>query len=392
MHTFRLDVDQIQEDPFAFYPALREQAPVLQTDLGGIPVWVLSRHEDIARALKDTGTFSSRTLNMRTMLHSDPPDQQRLRGMVADMFTRTAVESMAPFIQQRVDELLPALIDAGTFDIVDDFAGPLTVSVIARLLGITVDDIEQLRHLTRLMLEHVRAQRRNVEPAPGTESGEDGLARFAVHIARPGNHDENGVIARLAGLMATGELSEEEYTHYVVLLLIAGHTTTTNLIANAVYLLAQYPEHLTRLRDEPDFPLPFIEEVLRFRPSFQRTLRVTTRDVTIADTIIPAGATVYVLLGSANRDPERIERPEEFDADRRRAAHMSFGHGIHTCLGQWLARLESRAALVALASQIDSVELDPAFGPQHLSDGTGNEFGFVHLPVRLTGLKVGADV
>lgn len=382
---FRLDDDEIQQDPYAFYPGLRENVPVLRTDMGGSPCWVLSRHDDIATALKDTETFSSRTAPAPNVLTSDPPDQQRLRKAVADLFTRSTVESMAPFIAARTSELLSPLAAAGRADIVDEFAAPLTVSVISHLLGITVDDIEQLRDLTRLRAEHVRAVRRGAQSTPEAQAANVALSALAKDIVASGRFASESVVDRLAGLQDQGELTEEECAEYVVLLLVAGHTTTTNLIANAVYILSQRPGDLDRLRENPEFAPAFVEEVLRTRPSFQRIVRVTNCDVVLSGETIPAGAMVYFLLGSANRDPLKIERPDEFDADRRRAPHMTFGHGIHTCLGQWLARLEARTALAALAENVSRIEIGPELGPQHLAGGTGNEFGFEHLPVRLHG-------
>lgn len=384
---FSLEDDAVLIDPFDLYLELREQAPVIETVLGGKPCWVISRHEDITAVHRDTDTFSNHTTDIPWVLHSDPPEQQRLRKVVADMFTRNSIESMAPSIEQRIAELLPGILEAGECDIVEDFAAPLTVSVLAELLGITLDDMEKLRHLSHLMMESIRVQRTGAEMPEELQSARDELVRFALQIAQPGQHNEERVVARLVNSMNEGELSDEQYAYYVVLLLIAGHTTTTNLIANATYILIQRPENLARLRADPGFAPLFIEEVLRVRGSFQRSLRVTTREVEIAGVVIPAGANVCLLLGSANRDTDRIERADEFNPERRRAPHMSFGHGIHNCLGQWLARLESRTTFVALAERVASIELIPEREPVHQTEGTGNEFGFVTLPVRLTELE-----
>jgi len=386
---FRLDDESIQRDPFAYYPELREDAPVLPTQLGGNPCWVLSRHQDIAAALKDPGTFSSRTTPVPTLLHMDPPDQQRMRAMVSSLFTRNTVSSMEPFIEARCAELIHELQAAGGGDIVVDFAGPLTVSVMARLLGISIDDVEMLRRSTRLAAEHVRATRLGIPASPEATAASVELLDFATDIVRSGSFTADGVIATLAQITADGDLTEEECSHFIVLLIVAGHTTTTNLISNSLFTLAQRPGDLARLREEPAYTQKFIEEVLRTRPSFQRILRVTTRDVVVSGTRIPAGSTVYLLLGSANRDPSVFEDPETFEADQRREMHFAFGHGIHTCLGQWLARLEANTALTSIAARLSLITLDPERGPEHLAGGTYNEFGFEHLPVRVQALTVG---
>jgi cytochrome P450/ferredoxin-NADP reductase len=383
---FRLDDAAIQEDPFAHYVDLREQAPVLETDLGGKPAWVLSRREDIAAALLDTTAFSSRTVADATLLHSDPPDHRALRTMVSGLFTRAAVSSVEPFIARRSAELLDEFVAAGACDIVDDFAGPLTVSVSSRLFGIAVDDVEQLRTWTRVSAEYQRALRLGTQAPEGSEDAFRHLFDFAGRLVASSTSEADTVVARLARLTADGELTRQQSAQYMVLLLVAGHSTTTNLIANSTYVLTQHPQYAERLRDDPSFGEKFIEEVLRYRPSFQRIPRVATRDVEVSGTTIPSGSTVYLLLGSANRDPRTFDDPEAFDPDQLRTMHVSFGHGIHTCMGQWLARMEGRLAVQLLAARVGSVTLDAADGPVHLSGGTGNEFGFHHLPVRLVPL------
>lgn len=386
---FRLDDESIQQDPFGYYPVLREDAPVFRTQLGGSPCWVLSRHQDITQALMDPDTFSSQTTPVPTLLHADPPDQQRMRAMVSNLFTRNKVSPMRPFIEARCAELLDELVTAGGGDIVLDFAGPLTVSVMARLLGISIDHVERLRQSSRLAAKYVRASRLGITASPEATAGRDQLFSFATDVVSSGSFDADGVIARLAQLTTGGELTEEQRTHFIVLLIVAGHTTTTNLIANCFFTLAHRPDDLGRVREDKAYTQKFIEEVLRTRPSFQRILRVTTRDVVVSGTEIPAGSTVYLLLGSANRDPNVFEDAETFDADQRRKMHVAFGHGIHTCLGQWLARLEASTALTSTAARVSAVALDPQRPPEHLAGGTYNEFGFEHLPVRIQALTRG---
>ena len=383
---FRLDGAAIQIDPFAHYVDLREHAPVLETDLGDKPAWVLSRQEDIAAALLDTTAFSSRTVPDGTLLHSDPPDHRPLRTMVSGLFTRAAVSSIEPFIARRSAELLDELVAAGACDIVDDFAGPLTVSVSSRLFGIAVNDVQQLRTWTKLSAEYQRALRLGTQAPEGAEDAFRQLFHFAGELVGSNTSQADTVVARLAKLTTGGELTREQSARFMVLLLVAGHSTTTNLIANSTYVLTQHPQYLDRLRGDPSFAEKMIEEVLRYRPSFQRIPRVATGDIEVSGTTIPAGSTVYMLLGSANRDPQTFDDPEAFNPDQLRKMHMSFGHGIHTCLGQWLARLEGRLAVQSLAARVGSVMLDPGNRPDHLSGGTGNEFGFHHLPVRLVPL------
>ena len=179
---FRLDDAAIQEEPFARYVDLRERAPVLETDLAGKPAWVLSRQEDIATALLNTTSFSSRTVPDGTLLHSDPPDHRALRSMVSGLFTRAAVSSIEPFVARRSTELLDKLVANEACDIVDDFAGPLTVSVSSRRFGIAVDDVEQLRAWTKISAEYQRALRLGTRAPEGAEEAFRQLFDFAVEL------------------------------------------------------------------------------------------------------------------------------------------------------------------------------------------------------------------
>ena len=170
---------------------------------------------------------------------------------------------------------------------------------------------------------------------------------------------------------------------FAVLLLIAGHTTTSNLISNSIYMIAQRPADLDRMNSDQAFVTSFVEEVLRTRPSFHRNTRITTRDVEVAGELIPAGSIVLLLIASANRDPTFFEDAETFDPDKKRRLNFSFGHGIHTCLGNSLARLEASMALATFANRVGKIALLPERPVIALSGGTFNEFGFESLPAQL---------
>lgn len=380
---FRPDNPDIQMDPYAYYPVLREQRPVLQSTFGDGPCWILSRREDISKAYADPATFSSRTTPIPNMLFLDPPEQGRLRKMVADMFTRPAVQSMGPHISRKASELVDSILAAGTCDIVSDYAGPLTVTMIGLMLGIPVLQVEKLREITKLHLEFVLAKRLGRQPSQASIAATEQLDDFVLELVRSGGYAAGSVVARLAEYLQRGELSEAECTQFVVLLLVAGHTTTSNLIANSVYMLAQRPSDLDRMNAEPAFVTAFIEEVLRTRPSFHRNTRVTTRDAEVAGALIPAGALVVLLIASANRDPAFFEDGETFDPDKKRRLNFAFGHGIHTCLGNWLARLEAATALETFAKRVGRIAFLPQRPVIALSGGTFNEFGFESLPLQL---------
>ena len=381
---FRPDDPEIQKEPYPYYPVLREQAPVLRSSLGGQSCWILSRREDISRVLMDPKTFSSRTTPIANMLFSDPPEHGRLRRMVADMFSRTSVQSMAPLIAQETEALIVPLLGSRSCDAIGDYAGPLIVTMIGLMLGIPVLEVERLRELTRLQMEFVLAIRLKREPSPEARQASESLIDLLGAVIRDRRYEPGQVVAVLADLLHQGELTEEDCAQFAVMLLIAGHSTTTNLIGNSIYMLTGRPADLDRMRQDESFVAAFVEEVLRTRPSFHRNVRVTTRDVEVAGELIPAGSVVRLLLAAANRDPAFFENPEAFDPDATRRMHFAFGQGIHTCLGNWLARLEASTALDIFSKHVAHVTLDEDRPPARVSGGTFNEFGFEHLPVRLT--------
>ena len=377
----RPDDPRVQADPYPFYPLLRRQAPVLASDFAGQPCWILSRREDVARVLMDPTGFSSRTTPIPNMLFADPPTHGRLRAMVASMFTRTAVAPMAGIVDAKSRELLAPLTLRGRADIVGDFAAPLTITVIGAILGIPADEVEQLRELSRLMLDYVQALRLGRAPAPAATAGAEGLAAFIMGIVRARRYVPGKVVSALVKRFEADELIEGELIQFFVLLFVAGHSTTTNLIANAVFILADRPDDLRRLREDETFVPSFVEEVLRTRPSFYRTTRIASREMAMHGVTIPAGGVVRLLLASANRDEDRFDDPERFDPLAQRRNHLAFGQGAHACLGSWLARIEAHHALRAFAGVLTRLALDPDQPPVPASGGTFNEFGFESPPV-----------
>lgn len=384
LDRFRLDDPAIQQDPYPYYPDLREQGPVFVSTFGDRPCWVLSRRADVVAALADPETFSSQTSPVRDVLSTNDPEHQRLRRMVSGLFTRKAVAGMAPHISAEIDRILTPLLEQGTFDVIDDVAGPLTVSVIARLLGVQLDDIHQLRELSARRADFVVALRLGREPSAETVQANEELNQFVLALTRSSDLRPDGVVAKLARLTRESELTEQECVDFVVLLLIAGHTTTTNLTGNIVARLIEHPDEMSGLRQDPATAGAYVEEVLRTTPSFHRLPRITTREVVVGETVIPAGASVYLLLASANRDPEGTEAPEVFDIIRSPQNHVTFGHGLHTCLGQWLARLESTTLLATLIDRVETIRFAAGRGVVRVGGGTFNDFGFAHLPVEIT--------
>lgn len=380
---FRADSMAIQADPFAFYGALRRQRPVLESSFFGQPCWVVSRYDDISAVLMNPRLFSSRTTPIPVLLFTDPPDHERLRRMLADRFTASAVKLLEAGVAAQAERRVDAVVAKGGCDIVADLAGPLTAAMIAQLLGIDEAEVLRLRSLAERQAAFVSALRTGTEPDEAARNANAEIGGFVGGIFERRDFSESGIVALLAEHEAAGELSRAEAIGTTVLLYVAGHSTTTQLVANAVHILVQRPDLLARLAEHPARLAAFIEEVLRMRGSFQRILRIATRETELGGVTIPAGAIVRLLLGSANRDPHIFEDAESFDADAKRRNHMSFGRGIHSCLGSWLARLEATVVLRLLVERVRSISSNPAAPAVPLTGGTFNEFGFERLPVLL---------
>ncbi len=380
---FVLDDPEIQKNPYPYYPVLREQKPVFKTSFGNQPCWVLSRREEISKVLMDPETYSSETTPLPNMLFTDPPEHERLRSMVSHMFTRTAVQPMAVQVRTEAKSLLDQSLSSGQCDIINDFAGPLTIAAMGRLLGITGLQVERLRQSTHRQSEYVFAIRLGQTPSAVARNAKEEMTQFLMNLIETHTYESGGVISILADLHSRGKLTAEEFVSSATLLIVAGHSTTTNLIGNAIYMLAQRPQDLDRMAEDGTFITPFLEEVLRTRPSFHRLLRITTRDVELGGEFIPARSIVRLLMASANLDPAFFREAEHFDPDQKRRMHLAFGQGIHSCLGNWVARMEASAALEVFSSKVATVTLDPANPPAPFSGGTFNEFGFANLTVKL---------
>lgn len=382
---FLLDDPAIQADPYAYYPILRDQKPVMRTTVGGQTWWVLSRQDDVAKALMDPQTFSSQTLPDASILFLDPPEHDRLRAFVAPWFSRTAIHQLAKPINDRAEALIGTVAEVGKCDIVEDIAIPLTVTMISGMLGIPAEAVQRLRDIRRFgpgFLAYLQAARIGAEPSPTAREGYD-IVNAALGSVIDGEFSEDGIVADLVRHLTNGNLTRAECLSYVNILFGAGHNTTTDLIGNAVFTLTERPGDLDRMKQDGAFAAAFLEEVLRTRPSLHRIPRITTRDVEIAGKHIPAGSLVRLLLASANRDPAMYEDAEAFDPDKKRRMHLAFGRGIHTCLGNWLARLEGTIALQVMSRHVTAVNLDPDKASSSHSGGTFNNFGFKKLPVLL---------
>ncbi|MEU0302882.1 cytochrome P450 [Streptomyces sp. NPDC006175] len=356
------------QDPYPMYAAMRSTCPVQSMSAGsdGRTSYLVTGYAEAREALthpglsKDTAVFfegkgSQRRLHpavAHTMLASDPPQHTRLRKLVTKAFTTGAVAELRPFIAQVTEELLHQWPVGECFDFVADLAVPLPVIVICELLGVPEED---RTHIQRWSGELFAAGKPDVIDAASHAVADYMTGLIAAKRLNPGS----GLLDRLISARdGDDQLSEEELVSLAVLLLVAGHETTTNFLGNAALALLQRPAELDRLRENPDEVPAVLDELLRFdSPVSTATFRFTTEAIMLGDTHIPAGVPVLVALGAANRDPEQFLSPDLLDLDRDAAAHLSFGHGIHRCVGAPLAKAEAEIALRMVLTRFPEMRL-----------------------------------
>src|SRR5262245_51636913 len=358
-------------DPYPTYHRLRAADPVHHSRLG---FWVLTRYEDVARVLRDArfvkepiGAVVAARMGLPTpatplsMLDRDPPNHTRLRGLVSKAFTPRGLEVLRPHVQQIVDGLLERAADAHAMDLIEDFAYPLPVIVICELLGVPVADHERFR---RWGLDIARGLDGILLP-PDSEVHERSAASrralidyFRELIAERRTSPRADLLSGLIAAEEVGDrLSEQELLATCVLLLVAGHETTVNLLGNGTLALLRHPDQLRRLRDDPGLIAGAVEELLRYDGPVQRTARITSEAVTIGGRTIPAGEMVLPFMGAADRDPAQFPDPDRLDIARADNRHMAFGWGIHFCLGAPLARVEGQIAINTLVRRLPKLAL-----------------------------------
>ena len=370
---------EFQADPYPFYRRLRETAPVHWVDLPRIEipgfdlpgVWMVTRYADVTSVLRDE-RFSVRRPMMealaastalagmtRSLLFVDPPDHTRLRTLVTKAFTPRVVEGLRPRIRSIVDELLRPAARSGRVELIRDLAAPLPVIVIAELLGIPIADRERFKRWSDdlvVVADSSRAMAGIVEAERAAgELGE--YLRGIIAARRVFPRDD--LISALVGAHDQGRgLSEEELLATCTLLLVAGNETTTNLIGNALLALVRHPNEFARLHADASLVRGAVEECLRYDSPVQLTSRVATCDVDVGGQLVRAGEEVDLLIGAANRDPEQFADPDRLDVMRTDCRPVSFGHGIHFCLGAALARVEAQIALETLTMRFPNTRLD----------------------------------
>jgi cytochrome P450 len=357
--AFDLFDPTVQQRPFEAYTDLRDRGAVELVDPTASPLTFVVSHYESARAvLRDPETFSSRTIEAPAMLFLDPPDHDRIRRTINRAFTPRSIATLEPRIGEIASALIEPYVAAGGGDFITAVAGRLPVYVIGEMLGVPTDDWEKLREWSEATVHTLSAVLGDVDPAAVASSM--ALHAYLDEVANRRLADPDDTITgRLVTFETAGEISRDELVSFLLLMFVAGHETTTALLAHTLERLATDPALLKSVQEDRELVGPLIEEMLRICASLQRVFRVATTDTEIAGVDIPAGSTVVVLIGAANRDSRRFAAGDQIDLDAADAAHLAFGQGIHHCLGAPLARLEARVAINRILDTVRAVRLDP---------------------------------
>jgi len=382
--------EEFFERPYEVYRWLREEAPVYHNERIGF--WALSRYDDCVEAHRDVATYTSTrglTLAQLTsaefgdvvdhigsMIMMDPPMHDRMRKLVNRAFTPRRIAEWQPVVQQVIGGLLDGLDGAGAFDAVADFSGPFPVEVICTIVGVPAGDRQQIRHWTDSMLE---LEVGNPFPTAAGISASIALSEYMLAlVADKRRNPSDDMIGHLIEAEVEREdgtverLDDTEVGQFISLLAAAGAETVTKLVGNGVTTFAEHPDELARLQSDPSLAASAVEEVLRWKAPSQYQGRYALADREWHGVTIPAGSPLLIVTGAANRDPRAYDDPDRFDIGREAPLGISFGHGIHYCIGAHLARLEGTVAFTEVYRRWPDLQVDlDAVQYVHMSNVAG---------------------
>ena len=380
---------QFHEDPYPTYKRLREEAPCYHNPRIGF--WALSRHEDVLAGFKDSELFSNKAgvaleqvqdnpEKALFILGMDPPRQQKFRGLVSKAFTGRRVDQLESRVREIARSHAQRASEAGECDYVQDFAGRLPMDVISEMLGLPEEDRDELRRQADLVMH--REDGTTEIPVSSAAASLELITYYVDFVKERRRKNEDALVDALLEASVDGEkLTDEQVISFMFLMTIAGNETTTKLLANAVYWLAKNPEQRKLVEADRGMIPRWIEETLRFDNSSQILGRVATRDIEMHGETIKEGGRVLLLVGAANRDPSVFPDPDRYDLLRDTSDFVSFGKGVHFCLGARLARLEGLIGLETTLEYFPDYELDV--------DGlvrvhNTNVRGFAEMPIRFS--------
>jgi cytochrome P450 len=363
------------EDPSEIYRRLRDEAPIYFNERYGF--YALTRFADVVAASRDWASFSSangielstltrpdsqfvKSLEMIIMM--DPPEHDRFRALVSRVFTPKAVTALEPMVRDVIGGVLDEIGDRGSFDAVADFSGPFPVEIISRMLGVPAGERQAIRHWLDAGLHREPGE---MDPTPEGMAAMMEMAGYMMELTqRRRREPQDDMLSRLTqvsvdrGDGTQTQLTDNEITGFAGLIGGAGAETVTKLVANAFVLFHRHPDQWQKVLDDPAKIPGAVEEILRLLPPSQYQGRWSTHDVELESGTVPGGHPVLLVTGAATRDPRAFDRPDDFDIERAPSIALGFGHGVHSCLGAALARMESRIAIEELARRWPRYEVD----------------------------------
>ncbi len=375
-----LAAPDLVDDPYPTYKRLREEAPVLWSER--VNGWVLTRYDDVTATFNDSARFKNggrfepvfdavdsahraefapmRKHYQYGVIGADPPDHTRLRGLIQKAFAPRALEAMRAPVQAIVDAHLNSVANSGGMDVVRDLANPLPVIVIAQMMGVPPADSTLFKHWSDDVMRFQSGGRASLDDM---RISQHALFEFRAYLqalfAQRRTDPRDDLISALVQAEEQGDrLNEEELLATCVTLLVAGHETTTNLIANGLLALLRNPDQRALLRADPGLIGGAVEEMLRYDTSLQRNRRIVGEDLELRGQHMRKGQFVMQVIGAANRDPAVFADPDRFNITRNPNPHIGFGRGIHFCLGAPLARIEAPLAIQSLLGRFPDVRLD----------------------------------
>ena len=375
-----LEFNPLQQDfrqnPYPAYRRFREADPVHWSAVFGF--WVCTRYDDIVSILRHSkasanprdwerfddyvealgGTGPADAMQSRWMLLKNPPDHTRLRKLVTKAFTPRVVENMRAHIQDIVHGLLDAVHAKRRFDIIQDLAFPLPVIVIAELIGVPTQDREYFKDWTAALARSLDPIITPEITQAADKATEELLAYFTALVAERRDSPQDDLLSGLIAAEEEGDkLDEDELLAMTILLFAAGHETTMNLIGNGMLALFRNPDQMAKLKVDPALIKTAVEEFLRYDGSVQITARAALEDIEVGGKTIRKNQQALLLLGAANRDPAHFSDPDRLDITRQENPHLTFGHGIHHCLGAPLARVEAQIAINSMLRRMPDIQL-----------------------------------
>jgi cytochrome P450 len=374
LSLFRLLDPEVLADPYPFYARLRTEAPVYWDPY--LHSWVVTRYADVLAVLQQFSADRTpspeqmRALGLgeiepiaavmvKQMLFLDAPAHTHLRKLCSSAFTPRRVELLQERVEAIAEDLIDKVAASGSMDVIGDFAAPFPAIVTAHLLGVPAEDHAQLKAWSADFAEMLGNFQHNPERIRQVlKSVEDMTAYFRSAIHEERRKLGDGLIRSLVEAEVDGQrLSEDEVIANIIVTMVGGQETTTNLIGNGMLTLLRQPERLAELRDRPEIVETAIEELLRYETPSQHTGRICPRDTMFGSTLVPKGAAVMAVMAAGNRDPERFADPDRLDLERPDNRHLAFGWAAHFCFGAPLARMEGRIAFAALLRRLPKLAL-----------------------------------